>query len=162
MNTRTETGLRIGMAALFVLVGVGGALLARDFTDVGRWFPFYASLGIACMAATVLVQEIVAARRPAEADDGTGAGAVTDDASEADAEPTLRTNLLWWLAVAAFAATVYVVGLFVAAPAFVALALRYGAKVRWRNCALAALIILGAVYGISEILSLPMPEGLLW
>lgn len=63
MRPRTEAMLRLGMAALFVGIGALGAILARDFTPVGQWFPFYISMAVVVIGSVVLVKEAFDVRR---------------------------------------------------------------------------------------------------
>jgi hypothetical protein len=174
MNVRVEVALRLSMAALFVFIGVAAALLARDFNDTARWFPYYISLAITVLATIVLAREAMTARRvwagapapEADAISQTAAAPVPPalegaEPEEDEEEPPILVNLMWWATVAAFAVCVYVVGLFVAAPIFLLLALRFGGKMRWRMALLSAVIGLLALWGLSELLQLPLPEGLL-
>ena len=201
MTTKLGVILRIALAAAFVAVGIVGALQAQDFTDVGRWFPYYTSLGITIVGSVVLFKEVLAARGAAAAGQETSALKVTqgpvvapragvqagadptvehaeslnqaprvgsdgdpvveDDAPEDERQP-LGRMLLWWGIAVAFAGLVYVVGLLVAVPVFLVLALRYGAQRSWLAAILSSAVATGLIFALQQVMQLPLPKSLLF
>lgn len=167
MSTRNDAWPKLLMPAAFLGAGIVGAVQARDFTPVGQWFPFYTSLAIVALSLGILVRELLMLRGTATPDRETAAAlatlsAVDDDENLAPGEsPNFATMFLWWLTIVVFAVIVYVVGLLVAAPAFVFLTLRFGAGVRWYSAAISAAVIVGALWFLSSSLQLPFPEGLI-
>lgn len=163
---RSDTWARLLMPAAFLVAGIVGAVQARGFTPVGQWFPFYTSLAIVVISTGIIVRELLALRRAGATDadaEPVPSEATTEAQQDAGngAGPQFQEMLVWWLVIVLFAVLVYVVGLIVAAPAFVVLTLRLGAGMRWHSAAIAAAVTVGALWFLNWSLQLPFPEGLI-
>jgi Tripartite tricarboxylate transporter TctB family len=142
------------------------ALFAGAFLVAGQWsfraalFPHLVTAAGVVLTALHLVQALLRFRRPAPSP-------VPDDANPDDVEYVFRTAgpLRWAFAlgwVAAFFVLLYLAGLYVTAPVFSLLYLRYAAKRTWIFSAIYAIVIAVVLYVAFELaLGVPTPSGLL-
>lgn len=142
------------------------ALFAGAFLAAGEWsfraalFPRLVTGAGAVLAALHLVQALLRLRRPAPAVDA-------DDSDPDDVEYVFRTagprrwaSALGW--VAGFFVLLYLAGLYVTAPVFSLLYLRFTGKRTWIFSAIYAIVIAVVLYVAFELaLGVPTPSGLL-
>ncbi|MDR7083333.1 hypothetical protein J2X01_002627 [Arthrobacter ginsengisoli] len=157
-ETLTTKLLRIGLAVLIVAVGIFGAVVASGFSEVARRFPFYLSLGIVIIGTIVLIREIVIMKK------GGAFSAGAYDYQIADMSPSvvLKRGLLWFGVVMGFILTTALVGFLIAAFVFLVLTLIIGAEMRRRTAVIAGLIGTAAIYGLTQVLVIPLPEGIFY
>jgi Tripartite tricarboxylate transporter TctB family len=142
------------------------ALFAGAFLAAGQWsfraalFPHLVTGAGIGLTALHLVLAVLRLRRPAPV-------AVPDDANPDDVEYVFRTAgprrwavALGW--VAAFFVLLHLAGLYVTAPVFSLLYLRYAGKRTWIFSAIYAIVIAVVLYVAFELaLGVPTPSGLL-
>jgi len=141
------------------------ALFAGAYLAAGQWsfraalFPHLVTAAGVVLTALHLVQAVVRLRRPAPAP-------VPDDSNPDDVEYVFRTAgprrwavALGW--VAAFFVLLYLTGLYVTAPVFSLLYLRYAGKRTWIFSGIYAIVIAVVLYVAFELaLGVPTPSGL--
>ncbi len=154
----TTKVLRLALAAIVVAVGVFGAVGASGFSEVARRFPLYISLGIVIIGTIVLIREVLIMVR------GGAFSAAAYDYQVADMPPSavLRRGLLWFGILLGFIGIMALVGYLVAALVFLTVTLIIGAKMRWWTSLIAGVIGTGAVYALTEVLAIPLPEGVFY
>jgi hypothetical protein len=141
-------------------------LFAWAFLEAGEWsfraalFPRLVTATGVVLALLHLVQGLLRLRRPAPAPD-------SGDADPDDVEYIFRTagprrwaSALGW--VAAFFVLLFLAGLYVTAPVFSVLYLRFAGRRRWIFSAIYAIVIAVVLYVAFELaLGVPTPAGLL-
>lgn len=154
----TTMMLRIGLPVLVVGVGIFGAVVASGFSEVARRFPFYLSLGIVIIGTIVLIREIVIMKK------GGAFSAGAYDYQIADMPPStvLKRGLLWFGVVVGFIVTTALVGFLIAVFLFLILTLIIGAEMRKKTALIAGIIGTAAIYGLSQVLVIPLPEGIFY
>lgn len=157
-ETLTTKMLRIGLAVVVVVVGIFGAVVASGFSEVARRFPLYLSLGIVIIGTIVLIREIVIMKK------GGAFSAGAYDYQIADMSPSivLKRGLLWFGVVLGFILTTALVGFLVAAFVFLVVTLIIGAEMRRRTALIAGIIGTAAIYGLTQVLVIPLPEGIFY
>jgi uncharacterized transporter YbjL len=142
------------------------ALFAWAFLQAGQWsfraalFPRLVTGAGVVLTALLLGQAVLRLRRP-------GAPPAADDPDPDDVEYVFRTagprrwaSALGW--VAGFFVLLHVVGVYVTAPVFSLLYLRFAGRRTWIFSAIYAIVIAVVLYVVFELaLGVPTPSGLL-
>lgn len=157
-ETRVTTVLRLALPVFVTLIGAFGAVVAVGFSDVGRRFPLFISLAIVVVGIIVLIREIVIMKR------GGAFSAAEFDYQVADLVPSevLRRGLLWLGVITGYLVTMWLIGYTLATVLFLLLTLRRGAGLRWWTALIAGVVGAAALYGFVTLLSLPLPEGVIY
>ncbi|MHA6622832.1 tripartite tricarboxylate transporter TctB family protein [Pseudonocardia sp. DLS-67] len=150
----------IAITVLLLALFAGAFLAAGDWSFRAALFPRLVTGAGVVLAALHLVQALLRLRRPAPA-----VGA--DDSDPDDVEYVFRTagprrwaSTLGW--VAGFFVLLYLAGLYVTAPVFSLLYLRFAGKRTWIFSAIYAIVIAVVLYVAFELaLGVPTPSGLL-
>jgi Tripartite tricarboxylate transporter TctB family len=151
------------ITALLLALFVGAFLAAGDWSFRAALFPRLVTGAGVALAALHLVQAVLRLRRPALDAEGTDPG----DPDPDDVEYVFRTagprrwaSVLGW--VAGFFVLLYIAGLYVTAPVFSLLYLRFAGKRTWIFSAIYAIVIAVVLYVAFELaLGVPTPSGLL-
>ncbi|GAA5133168.1 tripartite tricarboxylate transporter TctB family protein [Pseudonocardia adelaidensis] len=155
------------ITVLLLALFVGAFLAAGDWSFRAALFPRLVTGAGLVLAALHLVQALLRLRRPAPAPDPGGSEPDPDDPDPDDVEYVFRAAgprrwaaVLGW--VAGFFALLAVAGLYVTAPVFSLLYLRFAGRRTWIFSAIYAIVIAVVLYVAFELaLGVPTPPGLL-
>lgn len=183
-----ERSFNYGLLVAVIVICIYGALQAREFQDVSRWFPMFAGVVGAALAGVVLLGDVISqARRPtatpvhaspappathvpvsgSDAVDEALTGTLPSDAEEKqDEEPRSREVLLgfafqfsWFIG---FAVLLVLFSLLPAVFVWLVLVIRLVAKETWLRAVVSGLAMTTFLFLLSAFLGLALPEGLVF
>lgn len=157
------SSVRIGLTVLIAVMFATMAWTAMGFPELAGYFPLAVGVGGGGLAVGSLLFDLARWRKVGSAvGEDVGATAAVAEADDAGSAGRTFLRALYYLGwTIGYIALIWVVGVLVATPLFLALFLSIEAKVRWRWIILSSAIMVGFLHQVAEILSLYWPESLL-